>query len=666
MQEKLKVIVPISIESDWPTKESVIEQILEQKERFGITRFALAGPCAGWRGVGYPPRARFEALARLFAEVRDALAPRGVTCGWWVTTTVKSGRNPAFQPVVKADGEAHPFANCPLDPAFQERFAADVARFAEIARPAFIFTEDDFSVSAAGGCFCPLHLAEFAERMGRAYTREEIARRVGAYSPSDGAEGVEFARAWRRLKHDTMVGISEAVRRALDRKTPEIPMGYMQSGAADADGDTTEDISRALAGAGHVPFCRLAGASYGGVDVKRIPQFTFHAVYNKEHIPGPFDALIEADTFPHTRFFMAGGEMKAIMATVFSRGFSSATFQTQQMLDDPNEERAYGDMYAAERRRFDAVHGLAAQCDPKGAELGYDPFWNTFDLSVSDHRPLWLESLSHFGVPYTTLPSPVAFWDVRQAAHADEAEVLGKLSKGLFLDGDAARVLCERGFGEHLGVRVSGEDLSDGMVRWDLGAREIVRAPFAGRGRNMPSAHMYSPPGNGKWLRMTVTDGRCEVLSDAFTFEQKCLGPAMTRFENRLGGRVAVMGLTLDKNRSQALKNYRRQRLVQDLMVWMGGEPAFVSGAPMVEVVMNEARDPGASGFIGMLTLVNLCADPLPEVKLHLPERWRAAERLAEIDRSGRLRPLAFGKTADGVVIRKRLAYLDPLYVVFR
>ena len=40
----------------------------------------------------------------------------------------------------------------PADEGFAEALASDIAAYADIARPDFIFLEDDFSVSAAAGC----------------------------------------------------------------------------------------------------------------------------------------------------------------------------------------------------------------------------------------------------------------------------------------------------------------------------------------------------------------------------------------------------------------------------------------------------------------------------------------------------------------------------------
>ena len=62
------IIVPISIELDWPTVDDIVESIIEQEECFEIDSFILAGPAGGWRSLGYPSDGDFERLARVFLD----------------------------------------------------------------------------------------------------------------------------------------------------------------------------------------------------------------------------------------------------------------------------------------------------------------------------------------------------------------------------------------------------------------------------------------------------------------------------------------------------------------------------------------------------------------------------------------------------------------------
>ncbi len=664
--QMLEIIVPISLDLDWPTKESVVRDIMEQYEEYGFTKFALACPGGGWRSENYPPTETFRRLSELFVQIKQDLASHGIVCGWWVTTTVKSGPSNDFVRMVKADGSLTPFASCPLDPNFRTRFSEDVALFAEIAKPAFIFTEDDYAIQAATGiegCFCKYHLEEFSKRQKHVYSREELVQALREKNK----DSYRLLRQWRELMKDSMIQLSVAMRRAVDRSSPEIPIGYMQPGCTYSEGDGTYEIARAMAGPKHTPFSRIFGTFYGGTDAKKIPEVLFNPLYSRQHIQGDFKYLHESDTFPHTRFFTSAAFMRAMMASVYSYGYQGSIFQTQQLLDAANEETVYGKMFAEERKRFNALYQLVQKCTLKGVQLCYDPFWNTVDDRYPPRGyPLWIQCVSRFGVAYGTLEAEVVFWDVIQATYADDTAVMQALSKGLFLDGDAAKALCERGYGDYIGVTVADDVTENGMLRYDLGAREVLRREYvkSGNGFNMPSAHMFSPKGNGKLLRMTVTNPNCEILSDLYTFQRKHVAPAMTRFENELGGRVVVMGMTLYGNNSQSLFNYRRQRLFQELIVWCADCFVFVKDTPDVLTIVNEINEQHNDEFKGVITLINLCEDDARNVSLHLPLTWRDATKFSYIDIDGITRALDYEKTDDGITIQQTIRYLEPIYIV--
>ncbi|MBO7403651.1 MAG: hypothetical protein J6V24_01705, partial [Clostridia bacterium] len=529
----------------------------------------------------YPDTAHYEALARQFAAIRDAVAPHGVTCGWWITLTVKSGRSPDFGPIILSDGREAPFSSCPLGERFRDRFARDAALFVRIAKPAFVFLEDDFSLNASspGGCFCPLHLEKFAERAGRRYEREELVTLLASGTPEAGTpEAVRVRRLWRGLCRETLAGFGVALRRELDHKSPEVPIGFMEPGSSSADGDSTEAVARALAGPRHTPVCRIFGTEYNGIVSEDLPVTLYHPLWQKERISAPFCFLHESDTYPHTRFYSSAAQMKALMGAVYSFGYEGSVFQTQQFQDDTNEEDAYPRMLREERARFAALSREARRCQVAGVSLPADP--EADGGSPSE----WIPTLARFGIPYTTRQARIAFWDAKRARTMPDEKVMEQLAGGLFLDAEAARILIGRGYGRYLGVSV-GDGIINGNLRYDLGITERIREGFApdSTGREMPGANCYAARrGNGTLHELTIADPDCEAVTETYDFRGNCLGVSMTRFGNELGGRVVVYGTTIGGNGSQALWNYRRQKLFQSLLVWMGADFPMVRDAPKV------------------------------------------------------------------------------------
>ena len=105
----LDILIPVSLELDWPTKDTIVADIREQYKRYGFHRFVLAAPSGGWRSVGYPSQEVFRTHAVRFAQIQDELKSDGIECGWWITATLKSGHSDDFTPMVDENGENSPF-----------------------------------------------------------------------------------------------------------------------------------------------------------------------------------------------------------------------------------------------------------------------------------------------------------------------------------------------------------------------------------------------------------------------------------------------------------------------------------------------------------------------------------------------------------------------------
>ncbi len=658
MQKQLKergaphVLVPIRLDAP---KES-IEKIKWLHEKFGFSCFCPDGLSKGYRAEGYPSREEYLKEAKIFAEVRAWTKERGLSCGWFCNLSLKSG--PGFSPIVRKNGTPHPFANCPTDEKFAQTLSSDIAAYAAIARPDFIFIEDDFSLGAAGGCFCERHLDAFAARMGRRYEREELLEIFAKNTP----KAHSILREWQALKRETLVFMAEKIRAAMDEACPEIPIGLMQAGAADFDGNFTEAVAKALAGKHHTPFVRLYGTFYCGFESKKLPSVMHHPLYFTQHMSEDILRYHESDTYPHNRFYTSGKQANALLGAAYAYGMVGSIYFAQQYFDAPWEEDAFGKIFAEEKARLKTLCELSAKCRPVGVEISYDPFYNT--LGDTAPAPAFAECIGRFGIPFATDEASVALWEAKYAKYADHETVMRRLSRGLILDGEAAKVLCDRGYGEYLGVSV-GEDILESRpsLLYDLGALEIISDGYAGgKGKETWCAHAYCPHGNGKWMEITAADPKTEIVSEGRDFRGKPIAPTMTYFENALGGRVCVMSLTVSQNPSQALYNLRRQWLFQQIIRKMADEYPMVTDAPNVYVICAQAKEEGE--LLGMLTLINLGEDEAESTYIHLPPHLYAAQGFFEISKSGDLCPLAYEREENGIRLMAPLSHLTPRYIV--
>ena len=271
-QQELTIIIPVSLEGEHTEARAVADSILCQYNTYGFKYFGLFMPGKGWRSVSYPPREYFEKKAALIREIK-ALLPEEIKCGWWHTLVLKSGPTPGYTRIVRMNGTEAPFSTCPLDPAYRKRFAEDAAFVLREAHPDFFITEDDFGINCHGGlgCFCPHHLEEFARREGRYYSREELE----VLFTEKKHESRELLRRWQMLSRDSLALFARAIREEADKQTPEIPMGIMQPGCSNKDGNSAESVARAIAGKNHIPFVRFHGTFYCGEKIAEIPGALF-------------------------------------------------------------------------------------------------------------------------------------------------------------------------------------------------------------------------------------------------------------------------------------------------------------------------------------------------------------------------------------------------------
>jgi hypothetical protein len=653
--DDIDIFIPIALSTNNSGLDNTIEGVIELYQKGGFDKFMLTGPSKGWRSTGYPPQEHFKEIASDILYFKEKVKDYDIKLGWWNTLTLKTG--PAeYQRIVNIEGIACSTSTCPLDPGYIKRFSEDVALIAETAEPVMIIFEDDFGLNCHNGrgCFCDLHLQKFAEQAGRFYTREEL--KTILLDPSK--ETASLRKVWADVTRNSLANIASEARQAVDKVTPWMPMGSMQPGCSDADGNSTEAVARAFAGDKHRPFVRLHGTSYSGDNLFNLPQMTSHALYGKQHLPEDFICYHESDTYPHNRFFMSAAMMRSLMGTAYSYGFDGSTFQAAQVLDNPAEEVGYHEMFMKERKRFRTIKNLARKCEVSGLGL----------LSAPSHTNHWVSAAAHFGIPYTTLESPVNALSGPLPDTLSDEEIRGLLKKGLLLDGESAEILCKRGFSEEIGIKVTGKATIHDPGR-DLEGREKIRDEFlrsGNDGRLMTWYSTYSPTGNGELYNLTLNSSDTEVVTDLLDYTDKIVGIGMTRFCNSLGGKVVVMGMSVKDNMSSSLFNYRRGRIIQDMLVWAGMDNAvYVKERPKTFCILNSPEEAGTDNTAGLVTLINLCADTFDSTELCIPKEWHGSTTVMVLDADGKWQEAAYEFTDSAVRIDISLQFCKPLFLKF-
>jgi hypothetical protein len=661
---KIDPIIPItSYKQDVDESVSVLLQL---NRDFGFRRFLITAPWLGVLLTGSPDLEYFRQFGKFLLKVKNKLSDTDIQVGWWCPPTLETGKAP-FQRMTGLDGsvsEVDFIASCPLDEKFREVFAQKIAAVADIAKPFIIKIEDDYNVSNHGpvrfGCFCPLHLKEFAKRTGKEYSREELVKIFSSVTP----ESVQLRRQWGELSRDTLADFARSVREKIDEVSPETRVSLCQSGMSGFDGDFTEAVASAFAGKTK-PLVRVYGCSYSSDAAGEIPAALFNVLYSKQNLPEHFELIHESDPFPHNRFFISAAKLKSQMAAAFSYGMNDSFILAEQFLDDPLEESGYNKMVKAESKRFSTLRNEVRDCHPIGCEICHSQWSHiVIPYTMTSYRPSgglnpWIGILGKLGIPYSVKPGNVKMLAGHYASFLSDDEVRDLLSKGVMMDGEAACILSQRGFGDLIGAEVTpGQEVKFCFekIEEDAGFEGI-------KGRLMYNLIFIGAVGGGSGFYQIAPHPQAKKLTSFADSAGNAVMPGMIRFENSLGGRVVITAYKLqDHQSSSSVFNYRKKEIVRQSIEWLGQEtlPIYVKNLPNIFCIFNRSQTENKA----IATLINLCSDSASEVELLVSDEWNGS-RVDILNEKGEWNPLKVTVANGSAIIPIELRLMEPVYVKF-
>lgn len=653
-------LVPFKFYSD--RKEYMLEQLIKMKNEYGLRRFLLTAPNEEVRFGGFPKLSVYSEIGNMVLEVKNALAKHDIEIGWWCAPTLRMGAGAPFQYITGIDGSVSNTTPCPLDSAFQNTFSDYIQTVVRIARPSIIQFEDDYELSwqppVSFGCFCPLHLNAFSKIVGKNYTREELMAIFKTVTP----ESIKLRTAWAILSKESLVQLAKSVRNKIDTVAPETRISLCQSGMADLDGDFTKDLTQALAGKTR-PLTRLYGTNYSSFEDISLPQTVFHALFSKQHLPDFFECMHESDTYPHTRFFMSAGKLKSLMTVAFSYGLDNVLIYPTQYLDNPVEEKGYVEVFRDEHLRFDTIKKEIKKCQLDGCEVIYKPEGHTV-IPYTKGAPGspfndWVRVLGRFGIPYTSKNGNVKLvsGDIASTLHDEE---INDLLKGrLLLDGYAANILYERGWGISLGVDIKPREKLNFCY-------ESIRDPE--KIKNIEGRLMYNlafaPAGNERsaFYEMSPINEDVEIVTDFLDENENPVIPGLIRFRNKQGGKVAIIAYDLRGNSSSSIFNYKKKELIKQTIEWLGDTslPIFVKNNPNVFCIANKSL----SGKYMIATIISLCADPFNQLMLDISPEFRNS-KIEILQSSGKWELVKTERNNNEIIIKNSFLYLSPIVLKF-
>ncbi len=552
-----------------------------------------------------------------------------------------------------ADGTSLHNLPCPMDPKLNDFIDSFFSKVAASGVD-YLYMDDDLRYMNNGrangvGCFCPLHLAKFSELMGRQWSREELQQEI--------LRDPELRRQWLRFNGERLEDLALRINKAAKKGNPDIRVGLMVpcvNGIALSGNDLLQ-TAKNIAGEDRI-LLRPCIGPYQDYNRKLVFAGLFHlemigklfgaeAEYTPELESSPSTAVSKSATV--MRLYMMQGALNRMNAPLFTAvGYCG---------DTPYLEPRYLQMLKETANFFKSVvkhapepstrRGIGLLANPNSA-LNYDvPLQRISDMyfpACSIH-----DVIDSAGLPHTYEESPVTFICGIHADGLSDDKIRQLLAKGVFLDARAAEILVRRGFGALIGV--------EKIEQLPFAAGEICQHPEV-FGSYTGSYMQPRVAAQGTIRRLYPADG-AEAVTNFVDHDLQELYPAVIRYQNELGGRVAVLPYVIsDLSDNVALYHlvcHQRQKMFHSLVDWMDDQLVPFRLADGAEIVTQHWKEANRT----VLVLTNFAYDVFDsyELKTSLP-----LEKAFCIQDDGTERPLRW---KDGV-LSEQLKPFRPLMIV--
>jgi hypothetical protein len=382
-----------------------------------------------------------------------------------------------FQFMVDEHGNLSRSTACPLDPAFLARTAEQYRLAAETGADA-VWVDDDtrLVIHDLPGmtCFCPRHVAAFAAKTGRPWTRESLVAALVAESTGAGAEhpsgGHELRdanslrAAWFDLQEETVLGLARVIEQAVHEVNVAMRIGLMTVGTAfhAAEGRRTDRLLRALSGSSTRPLIRPGSGYWNDWQPAALIDKTEDGARQLAFLGADVQALSEVENHPYTPYTKTNRVLAQELALDVLAGMTdlSLNILTSMGGSAPLEPEGtdYAPFLVAQRPFLNALArewagrvrrgvGIACKEDtPRYARLTGHDLHGWFEP-----RP-WEPLLARLGYPIGR-PDQGPHWVAGPVAWSlSEGEWRQYLREGAVLDPVAAQALLAKGLGALIGL----------------------------------------------------------------------------------------------------------------------------------------------------------------------------------------------------------------------
>ena len=456
--------------------------------------------------------------------------------------SLKPGQN--WQTMVGPTGDQCTAVVCPLDENWQRYYDETLRLYAKEGFRV-IWVDDDIRYHNHaplewGGCFCPLHVAEFNRRARAAATREEIVANCTA--PGN-------VHPWRQIwfdmweeKHLEMIS---RWRRIVEEKGCRLGLMSSTMEAHAAEGRRWKNWWKAFGG-DKPPVHRPHFWGYNDIEGSWLADFIARLDQNRSIQPQRVESGPEIECFPYGRWNKSFRQIGAQTALAHISGSTNLNISLYDFGGNaPDDEPERADFL----RMWRPVCDWLADEFPMGLRssgVGV-PWSENMGRAIRTERggqwrslecPSrgWVHWVAPAGYAFSLRPSDMvnALGGPVVWSFSDD-ELRRWLSQGVLLDGVAADILLQRGMGELIGFK-SGRFVTQNDVVYSI--EQTIDDSFGLRAGAQMSVNHASYA--ARLFQGELAEG-VKTVSDLRGPTQDVVGHGLVIHENGLGGRVAVV-----------------------------------------------------------------------------------------------------------------------------
>lgn len=422
--------------------------------------------------------------------------------------------------------------------------------------------DDDLRLGARGngiGCTCDYHMAEFARRTGREWTREELYQAVYSGAPN------ETRSAWFALMGEAFYGFAHHLRGKLDTVSPTTRLGFCACMTTyDSDCIDAVELSRVFAGSTK-PYLRGIGAAYWGNQA-------WHSItdvigYQRQErawlMRAPdIEFYTEGDVYPRPRYRVPGWLLETFDTALRADGSMDGILKyVFDYVQTPHYELGYIERHEHNLGLYDEIHTAFDGGITRGVYV-YEAEHKLLDSTLPTPAPEagWITNnalsastrfLNRLSIPASYLENGDA---VCCSGITAEKLPLSLLKNGIIADIDAVKILSARG-------------VDCGMVSCEAAAAAEIELYPAADGMEAECLRTLS---GGRYYRAILHPDAVVLSTFRVGMEQY---PAVWQYENKNGERFLCYAFAFDSidHKSQLLLSYARQAQAVRALEWLQG-----------------------------------------------------------------------------------------------